>query len=110
LEKATDLLASGDKANAKAKAESVIAIDPNNEKAYDLIQQMTGKQAQEKVDADKVKALYYEGVNNYINGNIREAIAKWQECRKLDPTNVNAKNDIDKAMAKLQQIESLSRN
>jgi superkiller protein 3 len=108
LEKAADLLASGDKASAKAKAESVIALDPNNEKANDLIQQMTGKQAQEKVDADKVKELYYEGVNNYINGNIREAIAKWDECLKLDSTNVNAKNDKLKAMAKLQQIESLS--
>jgi len=110
LEQGTALFASGDKVNAKEKAEDVLAIDPNNEKANELIQQMTGQQAQEKVDADKVKALYYEGVNNYINGNIHEAVQKWQDCLKLDPTNVNAKNNISKAMAKLQSIEQLSHN
>lgn len=110
LEQGTALLASGDKANAKKKFESVLAIDPNNEKANDQFQQMSGQQAQEKVDADKVKELYYEGVNNYINGNIREAIAKWDDCLKLDPSNVNAKNDKLKAMAKLQSIEQLSHN
>ncbi len=110
LQEGDTLFASGDKVNAKSKYESVLSIDPNNEKANDQIQQMTGQQSQEKVDADKVKALYYEGVNNYINGNIHEAVQKWQDCLKLDPTNVNAKNNISKAMAKLQSIEQLSHN
>jgi tetratricopeptide (TPR) repeat protein len=110
LEDGTSLIASGNKTGAKAKFDRVLSLDPNNEKANDSIQQLTGQQAVEKVDADKVKALYYEGVNNYINGNINEAVQKWNECLKLDPSNVNAKNNINKAEAKLKSIEQLNHN
>ncbi len=110
LEDGATLMESADKTSAKVKFEKVLSLDPNNEKANNSIQQLTGQQATEKVDADKVKALYYEGVNNYINGNIHEAVQKWQECLKLDPSNVNAKNNISKAMAKLQSIEQLNHN
>jgi hypothetical protein len=49
-------------------------------------------------------------VSLYINGKIHEAIAKWQECQKLDPGNVNAQKNIEKAQAKLQSIEKLSKS
>lgn len=110
LAEGTSLFDAGDKLKSKQKFEAVLSLDPNNEKANEFIQKMTGQQAQEKIDADKVKSLYYEGVNNYINGNIHEAVQKWQECLKLDPSNVNAKENINKAMAKLQSIEQLSHN
>jgi cytochrome c-type biogenesis protein CcmH/NrfG len=71
---------------------------------------LTGQQSVQKADAEKVKALYYEGVNLYINGKIHEAIAKWQECLKHDPGNVNAQNNIKKAQVKLQSIEKLSKS
>jgi cytochrome c-type biogenesis protein CcmH/NrfG len=110
LSEGTSLFDAGDKIKSKQKFEAVLTLDPNNEKANEFIQKMTGQQAQEKVDADKVKSLYYEGVNNYINGNIHDAVQKWQECLKLDPSNVNAKENINKAMAKLQSIEQLNHN
>lgn len=104
------LFENGDKNKAKVKFQEVLNLKSSDETANDYVKRMTGQQSQEKVDAEKVKALYYEGVNLYINGKIHEAIEKWDECLKLDPNNSNAQNNKNKAMVKLQSIEKLSHN
>jgi tetratricopeptide (TPR) repeat protein len=104
------LFESGNKEGAKAKFTQVLKLKPNDETANEYIKKMTGQQSQAKVNAEKAKELYYEGVNLYINGKIHEAIAKWKECKVQDPGNVNAQKNIDKAMAKLKSIENLSTN
>lgn len=100
----------GNKEKAEAKFQEVLRLKSNDDTANDYVKRMTGQQSQEKVDAEKVKALYYDGVNLYINGKIHEAIEKWQEVLKQDPGNINAQSNINKAMVKLQSIEKLSRN
>ncbi len=110
MEEGVSLEGSGSKNQAQEKFQQVLAIDPNNSKANDYVKRMTGQQSQQKVDAEKVKSLYYDGVNLYINGKIHEAIATWKECLKEDPEYISAKNNIAKAMVKLQSIEKLSRN
>jgi tetratricopeptide (TPR) repeat protein len=104
------LFEGGDKDNSKSKFMEALQFNPNDNTANDYVKRMTGEQAQAKVDAEKVKELYYDGVNLYINGKIHEAIAQWQECLKEDPNNVNAQSNINKAMVKLQSIEKLSQN
>ncbi len=100
----------GKKDEAKLKFEEVLKLKSSDETANEYVKKMTGQQSHEKADAEMVKALYYDGVNLYINGKIHEAIKKWQECLKQDPGNVNAQNNIDKAMAKLKSIEKLNGN
>jgi len=104
------LFESGGQDKAKLRFQEVLKLKPNDETANDYIKKMTGQQSTEKADAEQVKALYYDGVNLYINGKIQEAIGKWQECLKEDPGNMNAQKNIDKAMVKLQSIEKLSHN
>ena len=104
------LFEGGDKVKAKSRFDKVLQYKPNDDTANDYVKKLTGQQAQEKVDAEMVKTLYYDGVNLYINGKIHEAIGKWQECLKQDPNNVNAQNNINKAMVKLQSIQKLSQN
>jgi len=106
----TDLFEKGNKEKAKAKFAQVLKLKPDDETANDYVKRMTGQQSQQKVDAEQVKTLYYDGVNLYINGKINEAIGKWQECLKDDPGNVNAQNNIKKAQAKLNSIAQLSHN
>ncbi len=101
------LFESGNKKEAQAKFNSVLALDVNHEQANDFIKKITGEQSKAKVDAEAVKRIYYEGVNLYINGKINEAIVKWQECLRLDPGNVNAQNNINKAKMKLQSIQKV---
>jgi cytochrome c-type biogenesis protein CcmH/NrfG len=110
LEEAIALFEKGNKKNAKEAFQEVLSVEPNNKKANDYIKKMTGQQSQAKVDADKAKALYYEGVSFYLEGKIREAIDKWKKCLAQDPNNFNAQNDIKKAEAKLQSLEKLNRN
>ena len=104
------LFEGGDKDNSKSKFMEALQFKPNDNTANDYVKRMTGQQARAKVDAEKVKELYYDGVNLYINGKIHEAITEWQECLKEDPNNVNAQSNINKAMVKLQSIEKLSQN
>jgi tetratricopeptide (TPR) repeat protein len=107
LKEGQELFDSGNHKSAQEKFNAVLALEPTQEKANDFIKKITGQQSKAKVDAEAVKKIYYEGVNLYINGNIQEAIAKWQECLKMDPGNVNAQGNINKATAKRQSIQKL---
>jgi hypothetical protein len=59
------------------------------------------------VNKKKVKALYYEGVQLYMNGEIKAAIKKWKECLIEDPGYVIAQDEITKARAKLKAISAI---
>ncbi len=100
----------GNKEKAKAKFEEVLKLKSGDETANDYVKQMTGQQSQQKVDAEKAKTLYYDGVSLFINGKIHEAIDKWNECLVQDPGNVNAQENIKKATVKLQSIEKLNKS
>ncbi len=102
------LFEGNEKEKAKAKFQEVLKLKSNDDTANDYVKQMTGQQSQAKADAEQAKTLYYDGVSLYINGNIHEAIAKWNECLKADPSYVSANENIKKAEAKLQSIEKLS--
>lgn len=104
------LFEAGNKDKAQLKFQDVLKLNSGDETANDYVKKMTGQQSHEKVNAEQVKALYYDGVNLYINGKIQEAIVKWQECLNQDPGNVNAQKNIEKAQVKLQSIEKLSHN
>jgi tetratricopeptide (TPR) repeat protein len=102
------LFEGNDKEKAKAKFQEVLKLKSNDDTANDYVKQMTGQQSQAKADAEQAKTLYYDGVSLYINGNIHEAITKWNECLQADPGYVSAAENIKKAEAKLQSIKKLS--
>jgi cytochrome c-type biogenesis protein CcmH/NrfG len=60
-----------------------------------------------EVNADKVKALYYDGIQLYINGEIKEAVQKWKECLQEDPEFMPAQDKIATARAKLRNISRI---
>ncbi len=61
-----------------------------------------------QVNASKVRTLYYEGIQLYLNGEIKAAIKKWKECLDEDPGYIDAKEKISKARAKLKALTSIS--
>jgi len=107
---AVSLFEGGKKDLAMKKFQEVLKFKSNDGTANDYVKQMTGQQSQAKVDSEKAKTLYYEGVDLYLNGKIHEAIDKWQASLEADPGNVNATNNIEKAKAKLQSIEKLNKS
>ncbi len=95
-------------AQAKIVFSQVLALDPRNRTANDYIVKLTGSQSEVKVAAEKVRKMYYQGVDLYVKGKIKEAIQAWQEVRVLDPNNEDATINIKRAKAKLLAIRKLT--
>jgi len=96
-----------DKAIANYK--KVLQLDPNNEEAGEAIKSMTGEVSKVTVDAQKIKSLYYQGVDRYVNGDIESAIKAWDQVLALDATHAEAKKNITRAREKLAAIKRLSK-
>jgi tetratricopeptide (TPR) repeat protein len=92
------------------KYQAVLVLDPDNTTANEAVRKQTGQLPAQKAEAENIKKLYYDGVNYYINGKIKEAIKVWDDVLAVDPENVNARKNIVKAKAKLDSLEKLSRN
>jgi tetratricopeptide (TPR) repeat protein len=97
----------GDKQGARKYFESALKLDPTNVDANSYITRLTGSESRAKVDAEKVKTLYYQGVDLYVNNKIREAIKVWEELLTLDPGHQDALKNIARAKVKLKALQNL---
>jgi len=97
----------GAKDKAKKSFNDALKLDPNNTDANTYIAKMTGSESNAKVNAEKVKTLYYQGVDQYVNNHIKEAIGTWKELLKLDPNHADAQKNIARAEAKLKALQNL---
>ena len=108
--KAETAASSGKKADAAKLYNKVLALDPNDKNAADQIKSLTGTEAKAKVNADQVKALYYKGVDYYVNNNISQAITTWKQLLELDPNHEDAKKNIARAKTKLDALAKLGKS
>jgi tetratricopeptide (TPR) repeat protein len=106
-------MAKQNKADDRTKSltyyKKAIELDPNSEEANKGIEQLTGSQSKVALDAQKIKSMYYEGVDKYVNGEVDTAIKIWKQVLAMDPSHVEARKNIKRAEEKLQAIKSLSR-
>ena len=86
----------------------VLNLDPANKDANSGIERLTGRTSQVKIDANQVRVLYYEGVDNYVNGEIEKAIRIWENVLKIDKEHTEARKNIARAKEKLKAIRSLT--
>jgi tetratricopeptide (TPR) repeat protein len=99
--------ASGAKDKAKKDFNDALRLDPNNADADSYIKKMTGSESNVKANADKAKALYYQGVDQYVNNHIKEAVVTWKEALKIDPNYDDAQKGLARAEAKLKALANL---
>ncbi len=83
----------------------VLALDPQNRTANEYVKRITGSESLAKVTADKVKEIYYRGVDLYGRGEIEEAIKAWREVLALEPENTDARINIERAQVKLEAMK-----
>jgi tetratricopeptide (TPR) repeat protein len=105
-------LAKQNKENAAKSAQyykKVLDIDATNMEAQNGVEQATGRKSQVALNAGKVKELYYQGVDRYVNGEIEDAIRIWKKVLTIDPAHVEAAKNIKRAQEKLAAIQNLSR-
>lgn len=100
---------SGDQKKSLSYYKKAIELDPNSEEANKGIERITGSQSKVALDAQKIKSMYYEGVDKYVNGEVDSAIKIWKQVLAMDPGHVEARKNIKRAEEKLQAIKSLSR-
>lgn len=100
----------GKKAEATKLYNKILAMDPNNQNAAEHIKSLTGTEAKAKVNADQVKSLYYQGVDFYVNNNIKQAIATWEKLLALDPNHEDARKNIARAKTKLEALAKLGKS
>lgn len=98
---------SGDKKGARSSYEAVVKLERDNAEANKGIEDLTGRESTAKVDADRVKTLYYQGVDLYVNNKIREAIKVWEDLLKLDRNHQDAQKNIERAKVKLRALQNL---
>jgi twitching motility protein PilT len=85
---------------AIVKWQEGLNLDPDNEQLKLYI-----KNAEEKIQVvGNITALLEEGVKIYSTGKVLEAIEKWKEVFKIEPGNLQAKNYIQTAEQKLEEI------
>jgi tetratricopeptide (TPR) repeat protein len=107
VDKGRGLFESGDKKGARSQFEAALKLDPTNADANDYITRITGSQSNAKVNAERVKQLYYQGVDLYVNNKINEAIKTWKDLLVLDPNHQDAAKNIQRAQAKLKALANL---
>ena len=65
----------------------------------------TGGERTTSSDRKRAQALYNEGVNHYVGGKLRKAVAVWQEALKLDPANDAIQRDLEQAQRKIRRMD-----
>jgi len=66
----------------------------------------TWKNALTGSTADKAAALHNLAIYDEVQGNVEEALAKYQEVQKLDPSSSNAM-DVTRTLARIEEIRKL---
>jgi len=92
----------GEMAEGVKKVRVILTLCPMNEFA-------SGKLSELKDTISmQVKKYYLEGVDQYTNGNVIEAIGSWEKAIAMDPagsTAGNARENIEKAKKKLESLK-----
>ncbi|MDH5717728.1 MAG: tetratricopeptide repeat protein [Spirochaetia bacterium] len=74
----------------------ILEVDPKHRKALELKQMCSDEKEREK-SQDKIASLFINGVKAYKKRDYEDAIASWQEVKKVDPQNVLVEKYIAKA-------------
>lgn len=103
LKKAAEELSKGNTDAAIADYKRVLNADPSNETAKKHLSGIDKSKVMRSVQS-KVKKLYDEGIQLYIDGKYTAAIKNWEQVLELDPGHEKASLNIKKAKKKLEGV------
>lgn len=88
-----------DYAAAVKKWKTVLKKYPDQPEAK---QALVGNQA---IIQNYAEELYRQGIQNYVNNRLVEAITNWQTVLILEPDNKRAENNLKRAQRKIEEME-----
>lgn len=103
LKNAAQELGKGNTDAAIADYKRVLNADPSNETAKKHLSGIDKSKVMKSVQS-KVKKLYDEGIQLYIDGKYTAAIKNWEQVLEFDPGHEKASLNIKKAKKKLEGV------
>ena len=104
-DEAREALESKKNAEATSKYQEVLNLDPENRVALEGIKTISGQAASVKVDVAKVKKLYNDGVQLYLQDKFDEALQVWQKALEIDPNNGEIQRAVKRAQSDLKALK-----
>jgi tetratricopeptide (TPR) repeat protein len=109
LRQSEDSLAAGDRDRAGSLAAQALEQDPGNARAR-YLQHEAGLAPVKKLDLEAVRKLYYDGVEQYLAGDLQGAVATWTEVLKQDPDHLDAQRSLARAQLELQALKNIGKS
>lgn len=89
---AADALSSGDLFTAVSRYRSILRLYDADSDARGNLEKLRPR------IAAQARALHLQGVDRYVNGDLKKAVELWQQALALDPSDSNGvRRDLDKA-------------
>lgn len=98
----------GEWAKAISQWENAVKIDPSNKEISEFLN-IARKRQQEEEAFEKAEVLYRDGLAQYNNGKINEAIKQLEEVIKLNPQHRKAQELLAKVREKAADIKKEER-
>ena len=103
--KGIELFEKGDYDGAIAEFKTVIRFDPNYSEAKKYLKRAKSAKRKPTTYPKKIMDLYYKGIDFYVAGEYKKAIAVWKKILKIDPYNNLAIRNINDAEKKLRELK-----
>jgi cytochrome c-type biogenesis protein CcmH/NrfG len=98
---------------AIAQWKKVLDLMPGNTAIQQYIQsagqsgETTAKAKKKEVSAEnkaRSESIYYKAVDAYTSGDTEKAITLWEEAIRLNPDNIGAQRDLEKAKIETEEL------
>ncbi len=96
-----ELILQGELEEAIRELNKALIYNPDDENIRKSLED-----AEEKIRAsrmDEAEGLYNQGLIDYLNGNLKEAIKSWEEVLRIDPGHKKAKTNLERARKELDK-------
>lgn len=101
LDKAELARDAGDPVAAKAFVAKALELDADNARAIGLNLELTGTALKLDLSAQDLQALYFQGVKQYLKGDLTEAKSTWKSLLASDPGHLEARRNLQRVDAEL---------
>jgi tetratricopeptide (TPR) repeat protein len=108
--KGLQLYSDGDYEEALAEFEAVARFDPNYLRVQEYINRTKAEMRDVRTYSPEVLALYYNGIDLFVQKKYEEAIREWNKILDIDPYNKLARRNIKEARDRLKKLKELGIN
>ncbi len=104
------LYSEGEYDEALTEFETVARFDPDYLSVQEYINRTKAELRDVKTYSPEILAIYYRGIDLFVQKNYEEAITEWEKILEIDPYNKLARRNIKEARDRLRKLRELGIN